>query len=416
MTKPYKLSLTSREHRVDPWTACTELRERGPVVPIKSLLFGKGWAATSYEAVSEVLKDDKRFVRDPANAGRKTLGRIQYVLPRSFMTLANNMIARDGVDHRRLRGFVDQAFARRNIEAMADRLETLAVEQINECREIANRNKGGGNGSGEADLVNDFAKPFPFLVICELLGLPKDCRNDVHQWLRPISEFSGPFDLFRMISGIKKMKAFLIDQFEAAKAEPREGLISELLAGQHEEGDLTEEELLATVFMLFVAGHETTVHLITHCILTLRQFPDAKEALLADWSKCDAVIEEVLRYSSPIQFAKPRYVAQDTTLSDVSLKRGQLIFPMIACANYDPARFTDPQTFDIQRQSNHHLTFGSGPHTCLGIKLARSETTAALKALYTQWPDFEPMFSTDLRKVDWSKRPGMRGIRTLKVR
>ena len=170
---------------------------------------------------------------------------------------------------------------------------------------------------------------------------------------------------------------------------------------------------MATVFMLFVAGHETTVHLINHCVVSLTQFPDVKEALLSDWTNCDAVIEEVLRHASPIQFGKPRYVTEDTTQFGVKLKRGQMIFPMLASANYDPARFPNPEEFDFHRPSNHHLTFGSGPHTCLGIKLARSETAAALRALYTQWPDFKPKFDTE--NIDWSKRPGMRGIRTLKV-
>ena len=404
--KPVKLKMSAREYRVDPWTAWSRLREIGPVIPIKSLLLGNGWAATSYESVSQVLRDDQLFVRNPSNAGRKTFGNIQWILPRSLMALSNNMIAKDGVDHRRLRSLVDKAFARRSVESMTESLGKCANDLVDECKQIA-------ANEGRADLVRDFARPFPFFVICELLGLPADRRHDIHQWLQPISNFSGALDFFRMLSGIKKMKQFLKLQFEEAEQKPRSGLISELIAIQKEGEQLSEDELMAMVFMLFVAGHETTVHLISNCIVTFAQFPKALNALMSDWNRADMAIEEVLRYCSPVQFGKPRFVTTNTEFFGQDLKRGQMILPLLASANYDPEKFFDPEVFDIERSPNYHLTFGSGPHTCLGIKLARAETSHALKALYTRWPDFRMLF--DVNKIDWSNRPGMRGIRSLPV-
>ena len=404
--KPIKLSLTAREYRVDPWSEFARIREHGAVIPMKSLMFGRFWGATTYEAANQVLRNDELFVRDPVNAGRKTFGRIQYFMPRSMMTLTNNMIGKDGVDHRRLRSLVDQAFARRNIDTMSDRLAVLASKQVDYCKEIVARD-------GQVDLLNEFARPFPFMVICELLGLEESRRQDIHEWFRPLSNFSGVLDFYRISAGIRKMKVYLKEQFEDARKKPREGLISELVAVQDDGEVLSEEELLAMVFLLFVAGHETTVHLISNCILALTQSPDSKKALLDDWSKSESMIEEVLRFHSPIQFAKPRYVVNDTTFFEQELKRGQIVLPLIASANYDPDKFPDPEKFDIDRSPNHHLTFGSGPHTCLGIKLARSETHHALQALFTQWPEFKPMF--DSENIDWSKRPGIRGVKTLMV-
>lgn len=407
MSKPIKIELSSKTYRVDPWTVFTGFRERGPIIPMKAFLIGSGWAATTYESVSQVLRNDDLFVRDPTNAGRKTIGRIQWLLPKTLMTLANNMIAKDGVDHRRLRGLVDQAFARRNIDAMAPRLAELATEQVARCKLIV-------SSQGEVDLVEQFARPFPFIVICELLGIPVADREMIHEWFRPLSNFSGFLDFFRMMGGIKKMKKYLAQKFDDARKSPSEGLISELVEIQDNGERLTEEELMAMVFLLFIAGHETTVHLISNCILTLSTIDGAKQELIDDWSKCDTAIEEVLRYDSPIQIAKPRYVATDSEFFGQQFKRGQLVLPLLASANYDPEKFSNPLTFELNRTPNYHMSFGSGPHTCLGIKLARSETFHALKALFTEWPEFR--FAFESGEVDWAKRPGMRSIRRLNVR
>ena len=406
MRQRIKLELSSKRYRVDPWTVFSNFREQGPVVPMKAFLLGKGWAATTYESVNAVLKNDELFVRNPVNSGRKTIGRIQLFLPRTLMTLSKNMIAKDGLDHRRLRTLVDRAFARRNIDAMSDRLSQLADEQVSFCQSQASKN-------GLVDLVEDFARPFPFNVICELLGIPAEDRNQIHLWFKPLSNFTGFLDLFRMIGGIKKMKKYLADTFEEVRRNPGEGLISELVAIRDDGEKLSDDELMAMVFLLFIAGHETTVHLISNCILTLSTQPGAKEMLSNDWTKCPGAIEEVLRYDSPIQIAKPRYVASDSEFYGQQLKRGQMIIPLLASANYDPDQFSNPLSFKIDRSPNYHMTFGSGPHTCLGMKLARSETFYALKSLFTRWPDFKFDFPRD--RVDWAKRPGMRSIRSLNV-
>ena len=195
---------------------------------------------------------------------------------------------------------------------------------------------------------------------------------------------------------------------------PRPGLITELAKIENDGDRLNEEELLSMVFLLLVAGHETTVHLISNAILTFFQHPRELERLRADWELLPNAIEEVLRYTSPVQLAKPRYVARDMEYRGQQLRRGELLTPLLACANYDPAKFEDPLTFNMHRDPNYHMTFGSGPHVCLGMKLARSETECALKTIFSRWPNLEPQF--DVGNPDWSMRIGMRGLKSLKVK
>jgi cytochrome P450 len=140
--------------------------------------------------------------------------------------------------------------------------------------------------------------------------------------------------------------------------------------------------------------------------------PDVKQTLLNDWTQVELTVEEMLRYCSPAQFAKPRFATQDTELYGQPLRRGEAVMPVLASANYDPARFENPTQFEINRARNYHLAFGAGPHVCLGLKLARAETQVVLERLFTRWPQISPAFS----HPDWSKRLGMRSLNTLKVR
>lgn len=404
--QPNKLRFKDPRYRDDPWAVFTEFREQGTIIPIKIPFVGKSWAATTYESVNRVFKDEQAFARDPVTVGRKTFSYIQHFLPTVFSSLTNNMLSKDGVDHRRMRAVVDQAFARRNIEGMSDRIGQLAAEQLDAVEGVI-------ECDGTVDLIEHFSRPFPLTVICELLGMPRDDRKQFTKWFKPMTEMSGFMTVFKLGGGLRKMSSYLKRQFEIVRRETRDGLMSELVREEYDGQKLTESELLAMVFLLFVAGHETTVHLINNCVLTLMQHPDAKRELTDDWSKVDVAIDEVLRYCSPLQMGKPRFVIQDMDFFGRSMKRGEMITPLIASANYDPAKFSDPRQFQIGRQPNHHMSFGSGPHTCLGMKLARTEVLHALRELYERFQDLKPAF--DLAHPDWSNRPGTRGLKTLLV-
>lgn len=403
-------SFRDPEYRSNPWKVFGDFRNQGPVIRMKVPWIGQGWAATNYEAVTEVLRNDELFLRS-TSAGRWNFRWIRWIAPRSLRTLANNLLSQDGQTHRRLRSFVDQAFNRRNIEGMSTRLQALANHQLDWVQtEFQQR--------GKVDLVEHYARPFPLSAICELLGIPDDHRSDFHRWFRPISNFRGPLDVIRLFAGIRNMHRFLAKQFEQARNQSTPGLISELVADHASSGDagdrLTDDELMSMVMLLFIAGHETTVHLISNCMLVLEQHPEVLSELKGDWSLCDRFVEEVLRYNSPIQIAKPRFVARDTEFHGQSLRKGELVIPLLASANYDPEKFERPNEFNMHRDPNYHLSFGSGPHTCLGIKLARSETRIALQSLYRRFDRVEAAF--DHGQVDWAKRPGMRGLHSFRVR
>ncbi len=190
--------------------------------------------------------------------------------------------------------------------------------------------------------------------------------------------------------------------------------ISRLLKQAEQEGErLDNEELVAMVFLLLIAGHETTVYLLSNALLTMLQKPDVKDAVLSDWSRPNSFIDEVLRYASPVQFAKPGFVAADTEFHGKSLKQGEIMFPVLAAASYDPQEFEDPGEFRLDRAPNRQLSFGAGPHTCLGLKLARAEVDIALQELWQRWPDLQADF--DITQPDWSNRLGMRALKSLRL-
>jgi cytochrome P450 len=396
-----RLKLNQPQYRQDPWTSFSDLRKRGDVIRIKMPFMGKAWAATTYETVNEVLKNDQLFVRDPVNAGRKTYFPMQWILPRAFFALAQNMMGADWQKHRRLRLLVDRAFAMRNIDQMDEQILRLANEQLDILG-------GKLRSNGRADLIADFARPFPLTVICELLGLPLEDRPKFSKWFAPLSTVSSILGVFRISSGIKAIIKYLKQEFDEVRQNPRPGLITQLVQAELEGDRLNEEELLSMVFVLLVAGHETTTHLISNLVLTMLQHPQTKDEILANQELIAPAIDETLRYCSPIQVGKPRYLARDTEFGGQQLITGQMITPLLACANYDPARFENPEQFNIHRERNYHMTFGSGPHVCLGMKLAKSETTNAVNSLFQRYPQLSADFDTS--NPNWGKRIGMRNL------
>src|SRR5262249_24073280 len=191
---------------------------------------------------------------------------------------------------------------------------------------------------------------------------------------------------------------------EYARKVGGEGLISELVRVEKEGARLTRDEMVAMVFLLLLAGHETTTHLISGSVFELARNPGLRDWLAQDWSRADLAIEEFLRFVSPVQFSKPRFVRQDMDLGGIRLKRGDQIMAMLAAANMDPAANVAPEKLDLARRPNHHIAFGTGVHFCLGYQLARLEGKCALQALYTRWPKLALAGSPEEHR--WTSRPG----------
>lgn len=405
-TPPFDIG--SQDYKRNPYPTLAAMVEQGPLIKVKYPFVGPVWMTTTYETCNELLRDRQHFVRDARSAGLKKGANLPWWIPRSFKAMAVGMINRDEPDHRRLRGLVEQAFLRRNIDGLRPRLECIANDMLDDLAASFER-------SGRpVDLVAGLARPFPLAVICELLGLPQEDRPMFVKRAEAMASKPSWLSLFKLLSGLKHLTRYIRQQVQAARVAPREGLISALCAAEREGDRLTEDEMTAMILLLLFAGHITTVHLIGAGAFTLFEHSAQKEMLLADWSLAECAVNEMLRYISPVQMTKPMMPIRDMTWHGQNLKRGENVVAFLASANVDPRQFPEPERFNILRQPNPHLAFGAGIHTCLGLKLAVAETEIALRGLFTRFPNVE--LALPAAQVPWSRQVGTRGMEALPVR
>ena len=394
--------LTSADFKRDPFPLCRQLREVGPLVSSKIPVIGKLHFATTYSAVDQVLRDRQRFALEARNAGVKGLGDFMNWFPKPIRVLAENMLQKDEPDHRRLRSFAELAFLRKNVDSMRDDVARLSDELIDAF-----------DRSGEVDLMSSFSRTLPLSVICELLGLPLEDRPKFSKWASYFSNASFPMGMFKVLPGIWKLNRYLRGRFEVERQSPSGGLISQLVAAEQEGSKLSEDELLAMTFILFLAGHETTTHLITLSVLTLLTRNDLRQRWMTEPENRLRFVDELLRYLTPVQMTKPRYVTEDTQVDGIQLKRGDKLIGLLASANCDPEKFDDPETIDFDRQPNQHVGFGGGIHFCLGAQLARIETEIGITRLLERFPEIRVAQSTNTLK--WSAKTGLRSLKRLSL-
>jgi cytochrome P450 len=399
--------LSSQAFKENPFPTLARMRESGPLIRIKLPLVGKVWMATTYDAVNDLLRDHQQFVQNPIAAGNRWMGMLVRWLPGNLKPLATNMLLRDPPDHRRLRGLVDQAFQRQSVEALRPRLEVLADEALDRLVQRSAVAPGG------VDLLEHFARPFPLAVICELLGLPPEHRPDFTRWA---SRFAATnlMGILWGLTGLSKMMDYVRAEFRRQSRQPRGGLMAALIEAEEAGDRLSEDELVAMVCLLLAAGHETTLHQITHSVLTLLDHPEQLGELKSDWRLADLAAQELLRYISFAQVTKPRYARADTEFYGQRIRRGEMLFACLAAANSDPSVFENPERLDIHRHPNRHLAFGAGIHVCLGAKLARVETAIALEHLFTRFPDLQ--LAIPRAQVRFSGRFGARALVALPVK
>ena len=393
--------LTSAAYKANPFPALRRAHAEGQIGRIKVPFLGMVDMAVSYDAVMEVLKDQDRFAADARNAGKKS--RMGMWLPKSIRLMTENMLQNDDPDHRRLRKLADLPFHARNIEDMRSSVERIADQLLDDLA-----------ASDAPDLVSQYCKKLPLGVICEILGIEPHDRDMFAAWMDGMSGKTNLMMLFRFMPRLKKITKFLREEIEARRIDPRPGMITELVQAEQDGDKLSENELLAMILVLFVAGHETTTHLLSTSILSLLKHPDQLEELRSDWDgKSARAVEELIRYNSPVQFTKPRYVCADMEFYGKSLKRGQNIIAFLAGANCDKRKFEDPFTLDITRENVRHVGFGGGIHLCLGIQLARTEGQVGLERLFTRFPNLS--LQVEEEKLNWMERAGMRGVYELPV-
>ena len=394
-----RFDFTSQDYLRDPASTLTRLRAAGSLVEVRFPIIGRTWITTSSEMASRVLKDSETFTmrRNGSLAG------LRWWMPGWVRTLAVSMLSMDEPEHTRLRGIVDEAFRRRAVLDMEPRIVAIADELAAELFAEGN----------PADLVERYARKLPLAVICELLGLPRADRTRFIAWANSLTRLTGTLSLLRMIAGIRPMKRYLEGRLQVARDTGGEGLIADLVRVEKEGGRISSQEMVAMVFLLLGAGSETTAHLISGSVHELLRTPHLRDWLEDDWSRATLAVEEFLRFVSPVQFTKPRFVGKDIELGGVRLRKGDRIMAMLAAANFDPEANPHAETLDLARRPNRHLAFGTGIHFCLGHQLARIEARCALEALFKRWPRLELAVAPDT--IRWRPRPGLRALERLPV-
>jgi cytochrome P450 PksS len=390
----------SQDYFRNPAAAIEKLRAAGPVVEVRFPIVGKVWTTTTQALGDQVLKDTETFTvrRDDG-----TVVGYRWWMPGIVRILANSMLSMDEPDHKRLRDIVDEAFRRRAVLDMEPHIQAIGDQLANELF---------AEGS-PADLVERYARTLPLSVISELLGLPPADRPKFMAWAGGFTRFSGMLGFLGAMPNLYALKRYLEQHIETVRQHGGEGLIAEIVRVEKDGGQISRNEIVAMVFLLLLAGHETTTHLISGSVYELLKNPELRDWLQADWSRADLAVEEFLRFVTPVQFTKPRYVRRDIELGGVRLGKGDRIMPMLAAANMDPHANPHPERLDLQRKPNRHIAFGTGIHFCLGHQLARIEGRCALKSLFRRWPELT--LAVDESEVRWRKRPGIRAIDHLPV-
>jgi len=379
-----ELDLYSYEFQSDPVPYLHRLREEDPV-HLSSHGF---WFLTRYDDVQMVLRDAERFSSAGASWGSSNpmakdkekakeqggdVGKVGNLLRHSF-NLSDPPV------HTRLRGLVNQAFSRRAADHKRERIEAVAGEL-----------SAAAKAKGTFDLVRDLGFHLPIIVASEIIGIPTEDREKFRRSFEEAGVLMMPIKnkeiLERGVAAARWQGQYLKDLVEARRRNPQDDLISHLIDAEEEGDRLTAPEMMAAIATIFTAAGTTTERMISSGLFILLSHPDHFNALRDDRSLMDGALEEILRFHHPDQSTSTnRRATQDVELQGKVIKAGDSVRVSLGAANRDPARFPDPDRFDIRRSDNKHLSFGNGIHFCLGSALARSETEVMFNRVLDEMP------------------------------
>jgi cytochrome P450 PksS len=393
-------NIASPQFKANAHPFYARLRAEAPV--FRTTVPGKqtAWLVTRYDDVAALLKDE-RFAKDKSNALSPEQEGKQPWVPALFKPLTRNMLDVDAPDHTRLRQLVHKAFTPRLVDRLRGRIEGLTDELISAAER-----------RGRMDLIADYALPIPTTIIAEMLGVPESDRHKFHRWSQSIvaSTPSG----WGMVRGIPAAIAFLRyirKLVKARRSSLRDDLVSALVQAEAEGTRLSEDELVSMIFLLLIAGHETTVNLIGNGMLALLQHPRQMGRLRDEPGLIKPAVEELLRFDGPLEMATERYAREDVAIAGVTIPRGALVHAVLASANRDERQFPNPDTLDLSREPNRHLAFGLGVHYCLGAPLARLEGQIAIGALVRRMPNLR----ITRQPLRWRRGLVLRGLEALTV-
>ncbi|MCX5238738.1 cytochrome P450 [Streptomyces prunicolor] len=393
MTEVVDLGEFGEEFRRDPYPVYAMLRERGPVHRVRMPASDQGhetWLIVGYEEARSALTDP-RLAKDGNRIGVTFLDE---------ELIGKHLLSTDPPQHTRLRGLISRSFTARRVEELRPRVQQITDDLLDAMLP-----------AGRADLVESFSYPLPITVICELLGVPEMDRTE----FRELSmEAVAPTGADSGYDAIVRLAQYLRDLIEDKRCAGHSGdLLSDLIRTTAEDGDrLSPQELRGMAFILLIAGHETTVNLLTSGVHALLTHPDQLAALRADMTLLDGAIEEMLRYEGPVENATFRFAAEPLDVAGTFIEKGESVRVCLNAADHDAGRFPAPDRFDIRRDTRGHLAFGHGIHYCLGAPLARLEARTAIRTLLER----APALTLAGPPGDWLPGMLMRGMRALPVR
>lgn len=402
-TPVHNYDLIAREVRANPHPVLARMRTEAPVYRVQHYEMGSyPWLLTRYEDCVNLLKDE-RFTKD-AIRRPGTVFDPTDIMHQAAMSINRHMLTVDPPDHTRLRGLVHKAFTPRMIRELAGRIEQIASDLLDKVE-----------GQGHMDMMRDFAVPLPVTVIAEMLGVPLSDQAKFREWTQVIVN-----DGLKSAASERVATATLefIMYFHALFDERRNYLGDDLISGLlqvEEAGDkLDQQELISMVFLLLVAGHETTVNLIANGTLALLTHPDQLKKLRKNPALMDSAIEEMLRFEGPVGASSMRWALEDMELHGQVIPAGDMVMASLLAANRDPAEFENPDDFDITRQPNRHIAFGTGIHYCLGAPLARLEGVIAFRALLDRLPNLQ--LDVDPKEIDWNETLLLHAMKSMPLR
>ena len=390
--------LLDPEVLANPYPLYARLRTEDPVHWDPFL---HAWVVTRYEDVVRVLHDFSAN-RTPTPQQLSTMGLSQLGPIASVMV--QQMLFMDQPAHTRLRGLCSQAFTPRRVEDLRAHIQ-----------DIADRLLDAVLSNGRMDLIRDFAAPLPATVTAEMLGVPIADHVQLKAWSADFAEMLGNFQhnpdrANRVLGSLEAMTAYFKDAIHSQAADPRPGLVHDLLTAEVDGDKLSEDEVVANLIVTMVGGQETTTNLIGNGILTLLRNPDVMQELRSNLSLIPTAVEELLRYESPSQHTA-RITPEDVEIGGKRIRRRDAVIAVMGAANRDPERFPDPDRLDITRRDNRHVAFGFGAHFCFGAPLARIEAQIAFRTILERLPNLK----LEPSPVVWRENLGLRGLKALEV-
>ena len=383
----------ARPHfKANPYPFYARLRAETPVC--RTTLFRQPtWLITRYDDVVKVLKDDV-FLKD-------WLPRTKW-LHRLSGPITRHMLNQDGPDHTRLRTLVHKAFTPSLVERLRERIQNVCDELLDQLMR-----------NGRMDLMNGYALPLPLTIIAELLGIPSAERTRFYHLARSSLSASTMPGVLRSLPDQRFIIRRLRKLIAARRREPRDDLITALVQVKEAGDRLSEEELIGMINLLLIAGYETTVNLIGNSALALIQHPEQSEQLLQNPGVADLAIEELLRFTSPLDIASQRFASEDVQIGAVTIPQGHIVVAMVGSANHDESQFTEPEILNLTRNPNRHVAFGQGVHFCIGAPLARLEGQIALMTLFRRFATLRLVQPAETLR--WRKSLIVRGLEELPV-